>query len=913
MPEILEKLRPERDIQCYFEKPSAIAAMHSASPTGFKVSGTWRQQFDWAVLEWNRDNVFEHPLFRNLPDGDLSGLTLTYEESRDNCILMDSHLYPTVDWPYLRIWADEGGTEEFYQVAIRDYAVPIEGGWVPAEAELELGGSTTTGDYIGISFLGENHTCQLCASDTLNSAAQALVDSVNTFSTQMRATRTGAKIRLVYVGEGQIPATSTTGTNGNRIGVYGFVSGAGTEVWTPWWKKFSGGESPTKWRVTLPFGSLTAIDDRSVPTTAVRKLRWTYSADLQDGAFGRSEFEVEVSNWSVTGTSRTYSVAGEGSRRIEDDSSEILYTGNWTRSKGNFSGGTISLTDTPGANLTCNYHCSDSHSLYLGTRSTFQGGQISIVVDDQPAVVENLLISGEDVLRRISLGQVGAGNHTVRVTHTGDSGSHFYFDFLEVAFPVEDLPSFTPNNKITLATDWDTDHSISLPAERTAWMIHSLGFHGRVNHYVGALWHYELSRPGHVYASATVDFVGTPEFSQTTELRIGRVGESAELDTVITHVNLIGDTAETVAKAFELELNSGYTAVHAETQGAQLTIFSKSMGEDGNQITVSVTPTSGVFYADVSGPTLTGGTDGDWYTDLTATPRLNRAVRDWSLAFCRALAGHGMDVVAAFSMELQHGDPSTAAGIAQRYPNGDPVWLNTPALQTNFSPTSTAFWQQVYLDMADVMAAAGCQPHLQFGEVQWWYFPLPGSGMPFYDDYTTGTFQSTHGKAMSVIADNDADPAAYPEEAEFLPELIGNFTTQVMSVVLASHPACRFEVLYPTDMNDTAFNHVINYPADVWTPENLDCLKTESFTFTFTRNLDAAQGTISYGDTRGFDRSKRSFLVGLMDSATAWEKEVRMALAQNLESVVLFALDQFCLMGYPVPLRPGARRSLFMG
>jgi len=48
--------------------------MHWASPTGFHVSGTWRQQFDWAVLEWNRDNVFEHPLFRYLPDGDLSGV-----------------------------------------------------------------------------------------------------------------------------------------------------------------------------------------------------------------------------------------------------------------------------------------------------------------------------------------------------------------------------------------------------------------------------------------------------------------------------------------------------------------------------------------------------------------------------------------------------------------------------------------------------------------------------------------------------------------------------------------------------------------------------------------------------------------------------------------------------------------------
>ena len=67
MAETLEKLRPDRDLQCYFERPSAIAALHDAGPAGFKVSGTWRQQFDWVVIEWNRDNVIEHPCFETCP------------------------------------------------------------------------------------------------------------------------------------------------------------------------------------------------------------------------------------------------------------------------------------------------------------------------------------------------------------------------------------------------------------------------------------------------------------------------------------------------------------------------------------------------------------------------------------------------------------------------------------------------------------------------------------------------------------------------------------------------------------------------------------------------------------------------------------------------------------------------------
>src|SRR6202008_2471258 len=79
VPDYLEKLRPDQDLQCYFLRPSAIAALSEATPTSFKVSGTWRQQFDWCVVEWNQHNVFEHPAFRNLPNGNFTGYTLTYE------------------------------------------------------------------------------------------------------------------------------------------------------------------------------------------------------------------------------------------------------------------------------------------------------------------------------------------------------------------------------------------------------------------------------------------------------------------------------------------------------------------------------------------------------------------------------------------------------------------------------------------------------------------------------------------------------------------------------------------------------------------------------------------------------------------------------------------------------------------
>ena len=913
MPETTEKLRPDRDLVCYFLHPSAIAALSSTSSSGFTVSGTWRQQFDWAVVEWNRDNVFEHPAFRYLPDGDLSGLTLSYCETRQNCIPLDSGLYPTVDWPNLRIWADDGSGEKLYKIPLKNYATPIAGGYQPATVRFQLGGTVTAHDYVGIAFLDEHYPYQMNDGDTLEFAIQNIVDGVNAFSPTMKAAAAGSTITLTYVGAGQTLDNSTTGANGNRIGVYTYVSDSMSEQWDAPWRMLSGGTSPTQWQIALPFATLADPDMGTVPAQSIRKMRWTYSADFQYGAYARSEFQVVVSNWTVTGNGRGYSVAGPGTRRIEDNSNVVQYTGNWSSGSGNFSGGTIHYTSTNASSVTCSYAATQLHSLYLGTRIADAGGLVAISVDNQAPVNLNLGIAGEDVLVRHLIGQLGSGPHSVTITLIGNTGTYFYFDFLEIAVPATTLPVESLESKLSFATDWDTDHSIALAPERTAWMINSLGMRGRVNHYVGALWFYELIRIGHQYASAVVTFAGVPDPNEITQIIIGRTDQPLETQNVIEHLNLIGDTAETLAKAFELLLNSGYNAVRAVASGNQLTIYSRSMGLDGDAITIATSPNTDNLTIELSGTKLAGGADGDWRTDLTATPRLNRAVRDWCQSFLQALTGYGLDAVASFSMELQHGDPSADAGLVQRYPSQNPVILNTPSVQTNFSPISIAFWQQVYLDMANVMLAAGVRPYLQFGEVQWWYFPYDGSGMPFYDAYTTSTFQAQYGRAMSVITSNTIDPATIPQEAAYLPSLIGNFTNQIIAFVRTSVPNCRFEVLYPTDVNDTALNRVINYPLNAWTPAILDCLKTESFTYTYNRNLDLSATTIAAGASLGFRPSQRAHLAGISDPSTAWLKEARLAEAAGFESVVLFALDQFCLIGYGLPLSRGMRRSTQVG
>jgi hypothetical protein len=108
-------------------------------------------------------------------------------------------------------------------------------------------------------------------------------------------------------------------------------------------------------------------------------------------------------------------------------------------------------------------------------------------------------------------------------------------------------------------------------------------------------------------------------------------------------------------------------------------------------------------------------------------------------------------------------------------------------------------------------------------------------------------------------------------------------------------------------------NDAANYPVQHWTPAALTCLKTENFTYTYARDLNASYRSILYGQKHGFPISSRSHLVGISDPVAPWRKEAALAIGEGAESVVLFALDQFCLIGYPLPLELTTGRSAKMG
>jgi len=935
MSEQISKLTPNRDLQAYFLTPSAIAALSSATSTGFVLSGKWRQQFDWAVVEWNRDNVFEHPSLRNLPDGDLSGLTLTYQESRTGCIPFQSNLFPVVTWDRLRLWvANNDGTDTIYYVNLLNYAVPVSESTASASATMTLVASPGVGNRVGLAFLEEHYYYTVAATDELSDIAAGIAAAISAFSSDFKGVASGPSVTVSW--QGSTGNHNLDGANGNRISLYGFAEN-GTAVWQSPGAVFSGGVFPSTYQVTLDFGQLMGTTSSApitsstalvqVPTTNVRKVRWTWQADLQLGEFVQTEFQVAVSSWSVAGANRLYSVAGPGSRRIEDTDSGVSFSGDWTLETGNYSNSKVHYTTTASDSVTITYTEATPHQLYLGTRRFTSAPQINITIDGGTVQQTTLTLSQEDVLVRYPLGSIAAGPHTVTISNA-DNGQSLYFDFLEIAHPSNDLPDFTPNSQLALATDWDTYHSQSLPAERTAWLINKLGFTGRVNHYVGALWFYEIVRAGTQYATLTVQIQLAATIGANAQLTFALAADvpslsSSSTSTDITHLILLDDTSATVALAIAALINVGTNLVWASTRGNSLTLTARAMGVDGNGIgfellsstsDVTVTAPSNALSGGIDGTPYTLTDDGPgglnntlmaaaefWRTDLTASQPINRAARDWHTAYFAAIKGYGMDAVASFSTELMNGDPAASVGIAQQYFDGTPVVLNTPSIQTNFSPTALAYWKQVYLEMAGLQGAAGLVPYLQSGEVQWWYFPSTGVSMPFYDAYTQQQFTAKYGVSMQEIPSNNSDPTAFPNEVAFLPTLIGDYTASIRSALQTQFPGCRYEVLYPTDTNNTALNTLINYPATDWSPQNLTCLKTESFGFTSGFDLVNCTMSMNTSAAKGFPNPQRAHLVGISDAWSAWLKEVDIAQSQGLETVVLFALDQYCLIGYPPP------------
>ncbi|MBI5282893.1 MAG: hypothetical protein HY858_14505 [Candidatus Solibacter usitatus] len=141
MPEIIHKLQPDRTIHLRgFDHLGASAAVHQASPNGFRVTGRFRDAADFAVLMlYDADDFFGHPTLKPLPDFDFSGLTLSFDVSYTNLMPLNCRKYASIDWPYLDVVTPAGATS---RIRLSDHATVVAGQDSPAQAAFTIDGAS---------------------------------------------------------------------------------------------------------------------------------------------------------------------------------------------------------------------------------------------------------------------------------------------------------------------------------------------------------------------------------------------------------------------------------------------------------------------------------------------------------------------------------------------------------------------------------------------------------------------------------------------------------------------------------------------------------------------------------------------------------------------------------------------------
>jgi hypothetical protein len=659
-PETIHKFQPNRTIQLRgADDRGAAACIHSATASGFTVEGVFRDLADAAVLVlWDTDNFYEHPRIKYLPDPDLSGVVVLFDLETTGLQTIDSSWYAGADWPFLDIAYLDGSSA---RVKLLDYAEPL-GEYTQAVCNFEIHGVPTVGDYIGLSWLTEQYNYRLVAGDTLETAIVNLAQAINLFSTTAQATATGRMIQLTL--KDVIPVA-----DGNRVGAYGFVSGAKTEYWVNWWQTFVGGVSPPKWRVTLDFTALVDTTGLPIQAAQVRQCWLTFSPAINPaGDTGTTLWLARFTNWTVSGNNRELKIAGPGSVRIEESDAWCKYTGqSWVPMWGFYSKGLARRASTVGDKVTIRYHCQHVHNLYLGGSLGPDLGTWTVRVDgDTPTTLNCWCAESLQSTRRVLRTNLPVGQHEVVLTLASGEA---VFDFIEAAV-LSDVPDALPARAhVSPAIDWDTDHSYKVPAARLMWAMDNHGFTGPINEYVGVFFWCQRKRVGGDVQQSSVTFGGAAEFSKMATLWIGEEGDPERAQ--FTHVMTIGDTLETVARAFALRINQSSTVFWAEASGPLLSLHGRSTGKFW-RAPVAFETNSATLTGAVTNENL-WYTTGQWQVDIDQEPVLTVAAERWHADLFKECAARGREITSAFSMELFN-TPDAAGNVwASRFNSGKKV------------------------------------------------------------------------------------------------------------------------------------------------------------------------------------------------------------------------------------------------
>lgn len=707
--EIITKFQPDRTM--YFRGFSGIqcpASMHSASPTGFTISGVFRDPADfWVLVIYDVDDFYNHPRIKPLPDGNLSGIILEFDVTFSHAVSLDVPKFPTIDWPFLDFIRDDGttgrvdisygnnqtqftGTVDTLNTIQNNNPTTVSAGALAAASGTFgiVGSGASFGDKLTLFF--ENFWWSYGAS---GSGLDTPANIATYFAAQINATTWGDVIYTltasIPLGGGALEITcNQPGADGNMIRLYWTSTNPADLYMTPNPLQLSGGSSAATFHVKLDFSALTDFQGNHVDN--LRQAWLTFAPVLADSAaYADTDADIVFTNWGITADPNGIAdlkVAGLLSTRVEESNAATVARGAWVPTDvGWFSQGFAIASKTVGDQLTITYSNQFTHDLWIGTSLYSDRGVFGITVNGaaQPdldmmtvtqtynttlgAWVAGPIAQAVSTRRKIA-SAIPPGTHIVVLTvKPGDtppggiSPGGCYFDFLEavVASDVPDAPG--PWSDRAPAIDYDTQHGYQLAPGRLLWMMGKLGFAGSpIDEYVGVFWWNQRKNYGAVFASAVVDFSSaTLVNGYQVFIQVG--ADSSAL--AIGKSFFAADDASSVAAHFQYFINETFSGIWAQASGSVLTITARSPAFAYQN------PYLNVFYYDGSANhtiSYTGSLDngidpsvsnpvqlGTWFVDdSNLTTPLNHGAATWHSDLFASAVALGLSIVSAFSLEI---------------------------------------------------------------------------------------------------------------------------------------------------------------------------------------------------------------------------------------------------------------------
>ena len=204
---------------------------------------------------------------------------------------------------------------------------------------------------------------------------------------------------------------------------------------------------------------------------------------------------------------------------------------------------------------------------------------------------------------------------------------------------------------------------------------------------------------------------------------------------------------------------------------------------------------------------------------------------------------------------------------------------------------------------------------------------ISGGGMAFYDAYTAAAALTVLGRPLASFWTQDDNPALNPADVAFLAGQLKSHIDAIRTFVLASYPTAKFELLWPYDVcypspystnalpypQGGRLNYAANLPAAYLTKSGsgLDQMKMEGLAWGATyRNLSLVEQTVQFPYTVGtWSQAYTRYLVPIFNGGCPWQREYLFNVNVSTPYVGLWALDQLCLMGWPLPLPVNGKRS----